>query len=99
MHFRHFLFSYNLYQDPLPSPAVKFTVKDLFPGAEIKFSLGDGHHHLPAHDLAFQMRVGVVLPVRLVAILTDGFVGGHLFQPLLIFLKTYRKNTLYIIQF
>ena len=45
------------------------------------------------------MGVAVVLPGPIVEILTDGFVGGQFFQPLIIFVKTYRKNTLYTIQF
>ncbi len=81
MHFHQLLFSNNLYQYPFLSSPIKLSVKNLLPGAEIEFSSGDGHHHLPAHDLAFQVGVAVVLPGPIMEILTDGFVGGQFFQP------------------
>src|SRR5579885_373066 len=54
-------FADDLDQHPLAPPAVELAVENLFPGTEIELALRDGHHHLAAHDLALQMRVGVVL--------------------------------------
>jgi len=84
MHFRQLLLSNNFYQDPFLSSPVKLPVKNLLPGAEVEFSPSDGHHHLPAHDLAFQVGVAVILPGPIMEILADGFVGGQFFQPLVI---------------
>jgi hypothetical protein len=50
----------NLNQHSLSATAVKFTVKDLFPGAEMQFSLYDGNHHLAAHYLPFHVRILVL---------------------------------------
>lgn len=55
------LFSDDLDQNPLAAAAVELSVKDLFPRAKVKPAAGDGRH-LPPHNLAFQMRVRVVLP-------------------------------------
>ena len=79
MYFRQILFSNNFYQDPFLSSSVKFPVKDLLPGAEIEFPPRDGHHHLPAHDLAFQVGIAVILPGPVMEILADRFVGGEFF--------------------
>ena len=89
MHFRQLLFSNNFHQYPFLSSSVKLPVKNLLPGAEIEFTPGDGHHHLPAHDLAFQVGVAVVLPGPIMEILTDRFVGGQFFQPLVIIDEQY----------
>ena len=71
----------DLDQHALPAIAVKFPVEDLFPGTEIQFAFRDGHHHFTAHDLAFQMRVGVVLARAIVTVLRGGFVRREFFQP------------------
>ncbi len=47
---RCLLFPYDLDQDSFPPPAVEFTVKDLFPRAEIKAAARNCNHHLPPHD-------------------------------------------------
>jgi hypothetical protein len=54
--------------------------KDLLPGAKIQLALSDSHHHLATHDLAFHMRIGVVL-ADIVAVLRYRFMGSELFQP------------------
>jgi hypothetical protein len=53
-------FADNFNQHPFPAASIKFTIKYLFPGAEIKFAVGDGHHHLASHDLALHVCVGIV---------------------------------------
>ncbi len=40
--------------------AVEFAVEDLFPRAEVEFVGGDRDHNFTAHNLPFEMRVGVV---------------------------------------
>ncbi len=60
---------------PLLAAAVEFAVEDLLPGAEVELALGDGHHHLAAHDLAFHVGVGVVLAGAVVLVLRNGLVG------------------------
>jgi hypothetical protein len=54
-------FSDDFYEHPLAPAAVELTLKDLFPGTEVKPASGHGYHHLAAHDLALQVGVGVVL--------------------------------------
>jgi len=56
-------------QDPFAAPAVEFAVVNLFPRPEIQRAFGDGHDHFAAHDLAFDVRVGVVLARPVVMVL------------------------------
>ena len=63
--------------------SVEFTVKDLFPGAEVQLASGDGHDYLAAHDLPFEMGIGIVF-VAVMAILLDRFMGRQTFQPLFV---------------
>lgn len=74
------LFPDDLDQDPLLTFAVELTVEDLFPGAEIEPALRDRDDNLPAHDRAFQVRVGVVLG-GVVPVLAVGLLRGQLLQP------------------
>ena len=80
------LLTNDLYQNAFAPPAVKLAIEDLFPRAEIQLPVGDGHHHLSAHDLTFHVRIRIVLTRVIVAVLTDGFMGRQLLQPLLIVL-------------
>jgi hypothetical protein len=73
-------------QHPLPPPAVELTVKDLLPGTRVEPAVGHCHHHLAAHDLALQVRVGVVLARPVVLVLADGGMRGQPLQPLFIVL-------------
>jgi len=73
----------DLHQYPSGPVAVELAVKYLFPRAEVELAIGDGHDHLAAHDMAFQMGVSVV-PVGAVVVVDIG-VGierGQLLQPL-----------------
>ena len=47
------LFAKNLDKNAFGSLPIELTVKDLFPGAEIKLSLGYGHDDFPSHEGAF----------------------------------------------
>jgi hypothetical protein len=45
----------------LPAAAVELPVENLLPGTEVEFARRSRDHDLPPHDLAFHMRIGVVL--------------------------------------
>ena len=70
----------NLDQHSLFSIAIKFAIKNLLPGAEIKTAIGDGNDDLPSHDLAFHMRIGVVL-AYIVMVLGYRCMGSQFLQP------------------
>ena len=78
------LFADDFDQRALAAAAVEFTVEDLFPRAEIEFAGGDGDHHLAAHELAFHVRVGVILAGAVVVVGGHGLVRGELFEPLVV---------------
>jgi hypothetical protein len=81
------LFTNDLYQHPFTSVPVKFTIENLFPGPEVQFAFGNGDNHFAAHDLPFQMGIGVVLAGEVVAIIFSGRVGSKLFQPYLVIME------------
>ena len=84
----HYPFSIASLPDDLDQHAfgplsVEFAVEDLLPGAEVEFAFGDGDDRFPAHDLAFHMRIGVVLAgAGVVFVLSDRRMRGELFEPL-----------------
>ena len=47
------LFAEYLDKNSLGALTIELTVKNLFPGAKIKLSLGYGHDDFPSHDGAF----------------------------------------------
>ena len=51
--------------------AVKFSVEDLLPRAEIQFPLRDRYHYFATHDLSFQVRISVILSCPVVVILCE----------------------------
>ena len=71
-----------IFQDPFSSFPIEFPIENLLPGAQIQFPVGDSHHSLPAHDLAFEMRIGIVLKA-IMGILGMGLFGSQFFQPFL----------------
>jgi hypothetical protein len=62
------LFPNNLHQHSLRPPSVEFAVEDLLPRAEIELTARNGDYHFAAHDLPFQMRIGVVFARAVVMI-------------------------------
>jgi hypothetical protein len=74
------LFADDLYQYPFPPLAVKFPVENLFPGAKVELTSGNGCYHFPPHDLPFHMRIGVYL-AGIVAISSDRFMWRQFFKP------------------
>ena len=71
----------DFHQHPLSSPAVELAVEDLLPRPEVERAFGNGHHDLTAHDLALEMRVGVVLAGAVVIVLRGRLVRGELLEP------------------
>src|SRR5688500_17207002 len=78
--------SNDLHQHPLPPSPVEFGVEDLLPRAEIQLAVRDRDDDLPAHDLALEVGVGVVLARAVVAVLARRLVRGELFEPLVVIL-------------
>lgn len=62
------LFADYFDEHAFPAAAVEFAVENLFPGTEIEFAFGDGDNDFAAHDLAFEMRVGVVFAGPVVSV-------------------------------
>jgi hypothetical protein len=73
----------------LPGQPFRLALKDLLPRAKIKPAIRHRHHHLSAHDLPLQVRVGIpvtafrtgVFAGAVVLVLADGGMGGQPFQP------------------
>jgi hypothetical protein len=75
----------DLDEDPLRPVAVELAVEDLLPGAEVELALGDGDDDLAAHDLAFEVGVGVVLAGAVVGVpLRRRVERRQAFQPRLV---------------
>jgi prepilin-type N-terminal cleavage/methylation domain-containing protein len=74
-------------QHALAAAAVEFAVENLFPRAEIQFAFRDGHNDFAAHDLAFQVRVRVVLAGAVVLVLRNRLVRREFFQPHIIIVQ------------
>ena len=62
--------------------AIELAIKDLFPRAKIKSALRDGYHHFPAHDLTFQVSIGIVFTGAVVVVVVRiGIKGRELLEP------------------
>ena len=76
------LFPDDLDQHPLRPMAVELAVEDLLPRPEVELALGDRHDDFAAHDLPFQVGVGVVLAGAVVVVVVRvGVERGQLLQP------------------
>jgi hypothetical protein len=72
----------DLDQDTLRAVAVELAVENLFPGAEVQLAPGDGADDLAAHDLPFQVGVGIVLAGAIVVIVVGiGIERSELLEP------------------
>ena len=76
------LFAHDLDKNAFGALPIELTIKDLFPGAKIKLSLGNSYDDFPTHNRAFQMCVGIVFG-SVVAVLAVGFFGSQMFEPFL----------------
>src|SRR5262245_30329372 len=63
-----FLVTNPLHEHTFPTASVEFAVKDLLPRVEVEFAPGDGDDNLASHDLAFEIRIGVVFAGAIVMI-------------------------------
>ncbi len=68
------LFPNDLHQHPLPSPPIELPVEDLLPRPEVQPPFGHGDYDFSSHDLPLDMRVGVVFPGVVVAVLAGRVV-------------------------
>ena len=73
-------FTNNLNQYALWPTAIKFAVEDLFPGTEIEFTVGDGDHDFPSHDLPFVVSVGVVFACAIMFVFLRRWIEGSQFS-------------------
>jgi hypothetical protein len=79
-----FLVSDDFNEHSFAPLAVEFAVENLFPRPEIEFAFGDRDDDFAAHDLTFEMRVGVVFAGAIVSISRGWRVWRQLFQPLFV---------------
>ena len=54
------LFPDDFDQNTLAAVAIKFAIKNLFPGSEIQPAAGNSHNHLSSHNLSFEMCIGII---------------------------------------
>jgi len=54
------LFTDDLHQNPLTATSVELTIKDLFPGTEIKFAFRNRDDHFAPHHLPLQMSIPII---------------------------------------
>ena len=50
----------------------------------MKLAFGDGHHHFPAHHLAFMVGIAVIFSGQVMAITAERFMGCKFFKPALV---------------
>ena len=76
----------DLYEHTFFAPAIELSIEDLLPRPKVEIPVTDGDNHLPAHDLAFEVCITVILAGTIVAVMRDRFVGGKPFKPVLVVL-------------
>src|SRR5437762_14165059 len=59
---RHALLANNFHQRSFSSSAVEFAIEDLLPRPEIQLPFANRHDNFATHNLALQMRVGIIYP-------------------------------------
>ncbi len=75
------LFADDLNQHALSTPAIELAIEDLFPRTEIEFAGSNRYDYFAAHDLPFQVRIGVIFAGAIVPVAGDRRVRGELLQP------------------
>ena len=73
----------DLYENPLAAFAVEFTVENLLPRSEIKFSVGNSDDRFASHESPLEMGVGVVLS-DIMRVLVVRMFRGEFLQPALV---------------
>jgi len=77
-------FANDLNENPLLPPAIELPVKDLLPGSEVEFAAGDGDDDFAPHDLALDVRIGIILAGIVVPILFDGLVRDKALEKIVV---------------
>ncbi len=80
-------FSYDLYQYALLPSSIELPIKDLFSRTKIQFPFCYGHYDFSPHYLPLDVRVGIVFPSIIVAVLVDRFMRSQFLQPRLIIVE------------
>src|SRR4030095_6108287 len=80
------LLTNDFYQHPFSSFAIKLSIEDLLPRAEIKIALRDCHNDFASHDLTFHMRVGIIFTSIIMTVLIYSFGRSKFLQPLFVIL-------------
>jgi len=78
---RSVLFTDDLNEYPLAPASIEFAVEYLLPGAEVEFAPCYRHYYFAAHDLAFQVGVGIILTGVVMAVTAYRGVRGEVFEP------------------
>src|SRR5687767_6858116 len=73
--------TYDLHEHTFSASAVKLTIKDLLPGAEVQLAFCDRDDDLAAHYLSLDVSVGVVFSRFVVVITTNRFMWRDLLEP------------------
>src|SRR4051794_18331780 len=81
------LFADYFDEHALAAAAIEFAVENLLPRSQIKFGFGDGNDDLTAHNLPFEVGVGVIFAGAVVVVLRGWFMGSQLFQPNVVIMK------------
>src|SRR5690554_51441 len=77
------LFTNNLNQDPFFPLSIKFTIKNLFPGPEVQFSISNSNHNFSSHNLSFEVSIPVGFK-SIMLITGNRFMRGQFLQPVFI---------------
>ncbi len=85
--FCQWLFPNYLHQHSFSASAVKFAIENLFPGAEIQFAAGYCHNDFPAHDLPFEVGIGIILAGSIMIVLRRRIVRGQFIEPDLVIMQ------------
>jgi hypothetical protein len=75
------LLSNNFDEHALAPLAIKLTVKNLFPRAEIEFAIRDSTDDFAAHDLALEVRIRVIFAGAVMSVLPGRLVRREFLQP------------------
>lgn len=72
----------NYFNEHTFAPAtIEFAVENLLPRPKIQLPVCNGDHHFPAHDLPFQVRIGIVFARAIVIVMRNRRMGRQFLQP------------------
>jgi hypothetical protein len=70
-----FLFPDDFDEDAFPAAAIELAVENLLPWTKVELSARYRNHDFASHQLALDVRIGIVFPGIVVTILVDRFMG------------------------